>query len=166
MIASTLSAVSAPVPTAAAERNRPSSSLAAFGKSSDFLMSFKVMRPLSSKPPLTTRIFSIRWRWSNSFTSSSSKSSPTVTNLSFDVMMVSTVASRFASNLTSRLVTMPTRPELSTTGIPEISFSFISATRSRMVASTGMVKGSLTTPLSYFFTRRTSRACFSMLMLL
>ena len=42
MISSTLSAVSAPVPTAAAERNLPSSSLAAFGKSSDFLMSFKV----------------------------------------------------------------------------------------------------------------------------
>ena len=81
-------------------------------------------------------------------------------------MIVSTVASRFASNRTSRLVTIPTNPLLSTTGIPEISFSFISAIRSRMVAVTGMVKGSLTTPLSYFLTKRTSRSCFSTLMFL
>ena len=50
--------------------------------------------------------------------------------------------------------------------MPEMLFSLIKAMSSPIVADAAIVIGSLTTPLSNFLTNRTSRACFSTVMLL
>ncbi len=67
---------------------------------------------------------------------------------------------------TSRRVTIPTRLPLSRIGTPDMLLATVSSCSCSNVAEASMVKGSFTTPLSYFLTAHTSLAWSSMVMLL
>ena len=164
--AATRSSVSGVVPTAAPTRNRPLPSLQARGNSWAFWKSLTVIMPTSSWAPFTTRSFSIRCLCRSASTSSSGASSRTVTRRSFGVMTVETGASKRSSKRRSRCVTIPTAFLPTTTGTPEMPRERVRSSTSRMLMSGETVIGSRMTPLSNFFTRPTSRACASMLMLL
>ena len=99
-------------------------------------------------------------------TSSRLASSPTVTSLSLPVMIEDTGLSKCFSKRRSRLVTIPTRSSPSTTGTPEILCARVSSTTAPMEVFGLTVMGSRTTPLSNFFTLRTSSACCSMVIFL
>jgi len=156
--ASNRAKASAPVPTAAAARNRPKSSLHALGNSIFFIMSLMVMRPRSLKSSSTTRSFSILCTLNCSMASSSVVPTGTVTRFS-EVM--SSVMGRVGSfsNRTSRLVTMPARvPSGRTMGTPEIRYSAINASASPYLAVRGRVMGSTIIPASLLLTLRTISA--------
>ena len=81
-------------------------------------------------------------------------------------MTEETGASSFSSKRRSRCVTMPTALRPTTTGTPEMPRERVTSSTSRIVMLGETVIGSLMTPLSNFFTRPTSSACASMVMLL
>ena len=122
--------------------------------------------PQRSKSLLTTSNFSIRCWCSSAWTSSAAAPSPIVTRFSRVVIIVETGFSKFVSKRMSRRVTIPTRSLPLSTGTPEIPFLRVSSSNSPMLASSWIVIGSLTTPLSYFLTLRTWAACSSTVMLL
>ena len=157
-----------PTVVAAATRSRPCSSLQAFGLVTAFSMSFTVIRPTQRYCASTTRSFSMRCWCSSRLASSWPTPSRTVTSLSL-VISSATVWRGSAAKRTSRLVRMPTSlpgtclwplPPPSTTGMPEMLFSFISASASASVASGWMVSGFTTMPDSNFLTWRTCAACW------
>ena len=146
------------VPMAAPTNNLPSSSLAASGKSNDLFISLRVTRPVKLKEESTKRIFSILLSWSSFLITSKSSPSFAVTSFSLGVIISDTLAEKFCSFLKSLLVTIPTKLSSSTTGIPEILSSLVSCISSPTSLSDLIVIGSLTIPLSYFFTFLTSEA--------
>ena len=149
---------SAPVPTAAATRNRPCMSLLASGKSRRLKMSLTVIRPLSTPPASTTGSFSILCDARIASASASVVPTGAVTNPS-RVIASAMGRSRFDSNWRSRLVMMPIRrPVPSTIGTPEIRKRRISACASRIGRSGPSVIGFMIMPLSLRLTRSTSAA--------
>ena len=99
-------------------------------------------------------------------TESGSTPSLTVTRRSLGVITEVTKAFIFSTKRTSRRVTIPTRLPSSTMGTPEILLATVKSRNCWRVAEELMVKGSLTTPLSYFLTAQTCLACCSILILL
>ena len=164
--AATLSSVPSPTLTEAPTIKRPWSSLHAFGYCSALSISVTVINPLSSKSSLMTNTFSILCLCNNARTSSAPAPSLTVTSFSFGVITEVTEALMSVANLTSRRVTIPTKFPFSRIGTPEILFASVSALSCSKVADDSIVNGSLTTPLSYFFTAQTSLAWSSIDILL
>ena len=132
-------------------------------------MSFTVIRPTQRYSSSTTRSFSMRCWCRSRLASSWPTPSRTVTSRSL-VISSETFCRVSVAKRTSRLVRMPTSlpgpcrwplPPPSTTGMPEMRFSCISASASASVASGWMVTGFTTMPDSNFFTWRTCAACAS-----
>ncbi len=152
------------IPTAAPTRSLPSESLQALGYRRIFSMSLMVIRPFKRFSSSTTSSFSMRCLWSSFLDSSRVMLDLTVMRF-FLVITWDTGCSRFSSKRRSRLVRMPTSFSFLTTGTPEMEYWCIRASASLTFRSGSMVIGSTTMPLSDFFTRSTSMAWRSMLML-
>ena len=78
--------------------------------------------------------------------------SVTVISFSFGVMIEDTSESILSAYLKSLPVTIPLSSPSSTTGMPEIFNSSVNCLNSPIVLVDLIVEGSLTTPLSCFFT--------------
>ena len=156
--ASALSIVFFSVPIAAATLSLPELSFVASGCWADFSISFIVTRPDKSWFLSRTNTFSILLLYINCITSSCEKPSLTVTNLSNGVIIEETSASIFSAYLKSLPVTIPFNLPSSTTGIPEILNLLVRFFNSSIEFFELIVTGSLTIPLSYFFTAFTSIA--------
>ena len=107
------------------------------------------------------KTFSILCLYISDFTTSWLSPSCTVINLSLGVMISETVCSWFFAYLKSLPVTIPFNSSPSTTGIPEIFNSDVNCLSSSMVLVDLILIGSLTMPLSNFFTDLTCKACSS-----
>ena len=129
------SSMSFVTPIAAAQSRRPWESFAELGYFTTFSMSFMVMRPLSRKSASTMGSFSILWRRSISFASSSVVPSRPVTRPS--LVMTSRIGRLMSSsNFMSRFVMMPmSLPPSSTMGTPEMRNLPMRASASPMVLS-------------------------------
>ena len=150
---------SAPEPTAAATRSRPSASLQAFGYSCAFLMSLTVISPLRFPSSSTTRSFSMRCLCSSALAASRVVPTGAVTRWSL-VMKSAIGRSTSVQKRRSRLVRIPLSwPCSSTTGRPEMRKRAIWSSASRTSRSGRMVTGSTIIPDSERFTMSTSSAC-------
>ena len=122
-------------------------------------MSLRVTKPLREKFLSTRRIFSILFLYRRSLITSKLSFSVAVTNFSLGVIILDTARVESRTFLKSLEVTIPTKFSFSTTGIPEILYSWVNLISSPTVLSGEIVIGSLTIPLSNFFTELTSFAC-------
>ena len=145
---SSRSSESPPTPTAAPTRNLPCPSLAAFGCSVAFKISFTVTKPRKWPCLSTTKTRSILCRCIKPCASSKGVPTGTVTSLLAGVIMVWTGSSSRVSKRRSRLVTIPTTLPALTTGNPEIRCWRLKAMTSRTFISGSIVIGSDSTPVS------------------
>jgi len=163
--ASTRASTLAVIPTAAPQRRRPCSSLAARGYLICFSISLMVISPFKLKSSSTMGNFSLRDFARISFASSSVIPSLAVISPS-DVMDSLIFLLKSVSNFRSRLVIIPTSFLPSVIGTPEIRNFAIKSLASFNVCSGDKKNGSVITPFSERLTLSTSSACASIDMFL